>query len=97
MPGYDFRKPRLYVDAPLADGRRVALERGQAHYLTTVLRLKAGQEVLVFNGRDGEWREQIMQIAGRGLGAGARSNTQRRLTLAALKHGAPLAVTAVED
>ena len=59
MPGYDFRKPRLYVDAPLADGRRVALERGQAHYLTTVLRLKAGQEVLVFNGRDGEWRAML--------------------------------------
>ena len=59
MPGYDFRKPRLYVDAPLVDGRRVALERGQAHYLTTVLRLKAGQEVLVFNGRDGEWRAML--------------------------------------
>ncbi len=55
MPGYDFRNPRLFVDAPLAAGGEVTLERAQAHYLTHVLRLKAGEEVLVFNGRDGEW------------------------------------------
>jgi 16S rRNA (uracil1498-N3)-methyltransferase len=55
MPGYDFRTTRLYVDAPLAQGGLVALDRGQAHYLTTVMRLKAGEGVLVFNGRDGEW------------------------------------------
>jgi 16S rRNA (uracil1498-N3)-methyltransferase len=55
MPGYDFRSPRLYVQAPLGAGAEIALERAQAHYLTTVLRLKAGEHVLVFNGRDGEW------------------------------------------
>lgn len=55
MPSYDFRKPRLYVDAPLGEGGVVALERAQAHYLTGVLRLKSGDRVLVFNGRDGEW------------------------------------------
>jgi 16S rRNA (uracil1498-N3)-methyltransferase len=55
MPGYDFRSPRLYVDAPFDEGAAVALERSQAHYLTNVLRLKTGHRVLVFNGRDGEW------------------------------------------
>jgi 16S rRNA (uracil1498-N3)-methyltransferase len=55
MPGYDFRSPRLYVEAPLAAGTDVALDRAQAHYLRTVLRLKPGGRVLVFNGRDGEW------------------------------------------
>jgi 16S rRNA (uracil1498-N3)-methyltransferase len=55
MPGYDFRSPRLYVDAPLAEGATVALGSGQAHYLGAVLRLKSGARVLVFNGRDGEW------------------------------------------
>jgi 16S rRNA (uracil1498-N3)-methyltransferase len=55
MPGYDFRTPRLFVDAPLAAGATVALDAGQAHYLATVLRLKAGHRVLAFNGRDGEW------------------------------------------
>jgi 16S rRNA (uracil1498-N3)-methyltransferase len=55
MSGYDFRSPRLYVDAPLEEGSSVALERAQGHYLTTVLRLKPGHAVLAFNGRDGEW------------------------------------------
>jgi 16S rRNA (uracil1498-N3)-methyltransferase len=55
MAGYDFRSPRLYVAAPLAAGAEVALDRDQAHYLGTVLRLKSGSRVLVFNGRDGEW------------------------------------------
>jgi 16S rRNA (uracil1498-N3)-methyltransferase len=59
MPGYDFRTTRLYVDAPLERGGVVALDRGQTHYLTTVLRLSAGQRVLVFNGRDGEWDAAI--------------------------------------
>ena len=59
MASYDFSSPRLYVDAPLAAGASVALEQAQAHYLTHVLRLKAGQGVLLFNGRDGEWRASL--------------------------------------
>ena len=59
MAPYDFKSPRLYVDAPLAAGASVALEQAQAHYLTHVLRLKAGQGVLLFNGRDGEWRASL--------------------------------------
>src|SRR5712691_376153 len=59
MPRYDFRTPRLYVDPPLAEGTSVALGRSQANYLGNVLRLKTGDGVLVFNGRDGEWRATL--------------------------------------
>jgi 16S rRNA (uracil1498-N3)-methyltransferase len=59
MPGYDFRSPRLHVEAPLSEGASVALDRAQSHYLTTVLRLKSGGRVLIFNGRDGEWDAAI--------------------------------------
>ncbi len=55
MAGYDFRSPRLYVVAPLGEGASVALDRAQAHYLGTVMRLGSGDRVLVFNGSDGEW------------------------------------------
>jgi len=55
----DFRAPRLFVDAALAPGQTVALERSQSNYLGNVLRLSPGEAVLVFNGRDGEWRAQI--------------------------------------
>jgi 16S rRNA (uracil1498-N3)-methyltransferase len=59
MPPYDFRAPRLFVDAALAPGESVALERGQSNYLGNVLRLSGGDTVLVFNGRDGEWQASI--------------------------------------
>src|SRR5437764_10250679 len=59
MPELDFRSPRLFVDAPLSAGQTVALERNQSNYLGNVLRLSAGEAVLVFNGRDGEWQARI--------------------------------------
>jgi 16S rRNA (uracil1498-N3)-methyltransferase len=59
MPQLDFRKPRLFVDAALAPGQTVALERSQSNYLGNVLRLAAGETILVFNGRDGEWQASI--------------------------------------
>jgi 16S rRNA (uracil1498-N3)-methyltransferase len=59
MPEVDFRSPRLFVDAPLAAGETVALELSQSNYLGNVLRLSAGDSILVFNGRDGEWRASI--------------------------------------
>jgi len=59
MPSHDFRAPRLFVDAPLAQGATVALERDQSNYLGNVLRLGAGASILVFNGRDGEWQGAI--------------------------------------
>lgn len=59
MSQQDFRQPRLFVDAPLAPGETVALERDQSNYLGNVLRLAAGDTILVFNGRDGEWQASI--------------------------------------
>ena len=59
MARYDFRSPRLFVEAPLAEGTDVALDAAQTNYLVNVLRLKPGASVLVFNGRDGEWRAEL--------------------------------------
>jgi 16S rRNA (uracil1498-N3)-methyltransferase len=59
MPRYDFSSPRLFVDAPLAAGQRLALDSAQANYLKNVLRLKPGDAVLVFNGQDGEWQAAL--------------------------------------
>src|SRR5712664_2100864 len=60
MPQLDFRKPRLFVDAALAPGETVALERSQSNYLGNVRRLSAGGTILAFNGRDGEWEASIL-------------------------------------
>jgi 16S rRNA (uracil1498-N3)-methyltransferase len=59
MPQHDFRQPRLFVDAALAPGETIALERDQSNYLGNVLRLAAGDTILVFNGLDGEWQASI--------------------------------------
>jgi 16S rRNA (uracil1498-N3)-methyltransferase len=59
MPELDFNAPRLFVNAPLSGGETIALDRNQSNYLGNVLRLAAGEQVLVFNGRDGEWQARI--------------------------------------
>lgn len=92
MPELDFRAPRLFIDAPLREGARIALERNQSNYLGNVLRLGSGDSILVFNGRDGEWRAEI---EGRkrpdGLTVVTRTRPQDRLpdiayVFAPLKH-----------
>ncbi len=57
-------EPRLYLDADFAQDAVLALDKEQAHYLITVMRRKAGDGVRVFNGRDGEWRAEVVE-AGR--------------------------------
>ncbi|WP_211486567.1 RNA methyltransferase PUA domain-containing protein, partial [Corallococcus exiguus] len=64
MAAYDFDAPRLFVTSPLATGARVALDRAQANYLLNVMRLRAGDSVLIFNGVDGEWRASV-EVEGR--------------------------------
>ncbi len=59
MAAYDFRAPRLFVEAPLGPGAEVPLSPEQVNYLKNVLRLQAGDPVRVFNGRDGEWRARL--------------------------------------
>lgn len=58
-------KLRLYVEAPLGAGLRVAPAEQQAHYLIQVMRAKAGNRVCLFNGRDGEWSAQIVEVTKR--------------------------------
>jgi 16S rRNA (uracil1498-N3)-methyltransferase len=69
MPHYDFRIPRVYLDTPLASRQQVPFDRDQANYLQNVLRLKRGDELLLFNGRDGEWQAHLAGAGKRALSA----------------------------
>jgi 16S rRNA (uracil1498-N3)-methyltransferase len=60
MPAYDFKAPRLFVEADLAAGAVLPLDRAQANYLLNVLRRGEEDPVLVFNGRDGEWHASLV-------------------------------------
>jgi len=53
-------KIRLFVDAPLGEGKPVSLTRDQAHYLFAVMRLAVGARVALFNGADGEWSAEVV-------------------------------------
>ncbi|MEF2553633.1 16S rRNA (uracil(1498)-N(3))-methyltransferase [Aurantimonas sp. A2-1-M11] len=63
MPNHDFKSPRLYLDTDLAADTPVAATPAQANYLLNVMRLGEGSQVLAFNGRDGEWRCDLVKAA----------------------------------
>lgn len=67
MPRYDFQSPRLYVLDDLTAGSEVTPGEPAIYYLRNVLRLEAGAGVLVFNGREGEWRARVVTPSKRGL------------------------------
>jgi 16S rRNA (uracil1498-N3)-methyltransferase len=53
---------RLFVEGSLGAGATLRLDGPQAHYLGTVMRRAVGDEVRLFNGRDGEWRARISAL-----------------------------------
>lgn len=58
----NYRLQRLFVPQDLAAGAAIELDRDQSHYLAHVLRMAEGGELLVFNGRDGEWSARVETV-----------------------------------
>jgi 16S rRNA (uracil1498-N3)-methyltransferase len=83
---YDFRSPRLYVEDDLQPGAPVAAEGGRANYLLNVLRLKAGDPILLFNGRDGEWRARLEQPGRRRCDLRVEERTREQTALPDLRY-----------
>jgi 16S rRNA (uracil1498-N3)-methyltransferase len=63
------RLNRAFVDAPLAVGTEIELPPGPAAHLTRVLRLHAGDVLVLFDGRGGEYDAQISAITRHGVRA----------------------------
>jgi 16S rRNA (uracil1498-N3)-methyltransferase len=61
----DFRTQRLFLEADLTAGAEVLLGRDHTNYVRNVLRLPSGAPLLVFNGRDGEWRAEVKEMGRR--------------------------------
>jgi 16S rRNA (uracil1498-N3)-methyltransferase len=93
MARYDFRTPRLFVETALQADVIVALAAEQANYLRNVLRLRGGDAVLAFNGRDGEWRGEL-RLDGKSRGGlvileqirGQTAQADLHLIFAPIKH-----------
>jgi 16S rRNA (uracil1498-N3)-methyltransferase len=62
-PSADPARIRLYTPQSLGSGESVALDAGQAHYLKRVMRKARGDGLRLFNGRDGEWRAVVAELA----------------------------------
>ena len=75
----NYRMQRLFVPDDLAKGVEIEPSAQQSHYLLNVLRLAEGAEVLVFNGRDGEWAAAV----------GAKTKKSVRLTVRAVQRPQP--------
>src|SRR5260370_38887504 len=65
---------RLFVESDLSAGSEAPLDDAQVHYLRHVMRRPDGAPLLVFNGRDGEWRATL---EGRGKKAAAARQGER--------------------
>lgn len=57
----NYRMQRLFVVPDLTQGDVFDADQQQGHYLLNVLRMTVGSELLVFNGRDGEWLARIVE------------------------------------
>ncbi|MGV1870722.1 16S rRNA (uracil(1498)-N(3))-methyltransferase [Agrobacterium rosae] len=55
----NFRMQRLFVSQPLSQSEAIEANSDQFNYLANVLRLTDGAEILLFNGRDGEWKTTL--------------------------------------
>lgn len=60
--GY-YKVPRVYLENSLVLGQKCILEGKEAHYISTVMRLKVGSSLRVFNGNDGEFLCSIITIS----------------------------------
>lgn len=69
---------RLFIDQPLSAGARVDPAADQARYLTGVMRLKLGDGLLLFNGRDGEWRATVAEVSKRGCVLSVEEKTREQ-------------------
>jgi 16S rRNA (uracil1498-N3)-methyltransferase len=64
------KKIRLFVEEKnLRDGLEIKIENGDFEYLTKVMRQKIGDEIVLFNGIDGEFRAEISGLQKKFLNA----------------------------
>jgi 16S rRNA (uracil1498-N3)-methyltransferase len=67
---------RLYVEPTLTAGTQLQLGEQQSHFLAHVLRAKAGDHLRLFNGKDGEWRAAVREVAKRSVTLIAEAQTR---------------------
>jgi 16S rRNA (uracil1498-N3)-methyltransferase len=57
------RTSRLFTEQALCDGQSLCLSKESSHYLSKVLRLREGNDLRLFNSRDGEFLARLVKVA----------------------------------
>ena len=68
--------PRLFVDQPLGPESAPVIEGPAAHYLLHVMRARAGDPLLLFDNRSGEWLASIAEAGKRSLAVRVERQTR---------------------
>lgn len=55
-------KIRLFVNAPLQNGQKICLSEEQSRYLSAVMRVVSGEQILLFDGQSGEYSAEICSV-----------------------------------
>ncbi|HVC11380.1 MAG TPA: 16S rRNA (uracil(1498)-N(3))-methyltransferase [Burkholderiales bacterium] len=84
MPDKPARLPRFFVDVAVRAHGELALGREAAHHAARVLRLRAGDALIVFDGRGGEYAAHVAALTRERVvvGIGAWHDTERESPLA---------------
>lgn len=56
----NYKIQRLFLEQSLRQSANIKCDKPQINYLANVLRMKSGDQILLFNGRDGEWLAEIL-------------------------------------
>lgn len=54
------KKIRIFLSERLEENNKIELGKDQSHYISNVMRLKSGDELLLFNGIDGEFLGKVV-------------------------------------
>ncbi|MGH8679648.1 MAG: 16S rRNA (uracil(1498)-N(3))-methyltransferase [Burkholderiales bacterium] len=77
---------RIYVNLPLATGATLTLPQDAARHLLQVLRFKAGEKFVLFNGTGGEYEAQLHTVT-------RRKTTAHVVLLRDVERESPLSIT----
>ena len=81
--------PRIFVELPLAEGALVELPQAQSHHAAHVLRLREKEDLVLFDGRGGEWHGSVASIGKRGVSVALDSRHE-------VERESPVAMTLVQ-
>ena len=97
MPRTHASLPRLLVDSPLQQAAQITLGRDQSNYLGAVLRRRVGDDVVLFNGRNGAWRCRVAEADRRAVVLVAQEQVAAQTAPSDLWYGfAPLKAARLE-